>query len=136
MRDKKLEVLISLAALFFVAHTINHVARDLRWPLTPEAIPFLATTLAVLAIVLGALALYRRGRLGARFWTIFGALSVTVGGLGHFSPFSEQPPQYIFHAYQSAAAGGLAVAALFGLMATLIAITICAGMLWARGQRA
>jgi hypothetical protein len=136
MRDKKLETLVSLAALFFVAHTADHVARDLRWPLTAEAIPFLLATLVILTIVCGALVLYRRGTIGARFWTIFGAISVTLGWLGHFSPFSEQPPQYILHAYRSAVAGWLAVGGLVALMLTLIAITLYAGMLWVRGRLA
>ena len=134
MRDRKLEILISLAALFFLAHTADHVARDLRWPLTVEAIPFLLATLVILAVVIGALYLCRRGKVGARFWAIFGAVSVVAGWLGHFSPFAEQPPQYIFNAYRSAVAAWLAVGSLFALMLTLIAITLYAGMLWARSK--
>jgi hypothetical protein len=135
MRDQKLETLISLAALLFVAHTADHVARDLRWPLTAEAIPFLLATLAILTAVSGALVLYRRGKLGPRFWAIFGVLSVTAGFLGHFSPFSEQPPQYILHAYRSAMVGWLAVGTLVALILTLIAITLYAGRLWLRGVK-
>jgi hypothetical protein len=136
MHDNKLEMLVSLAALLFVAHTADHVARDLHWPLTAEAIPFLLATMAILTIVSGAIVLYRRGTLGPRFWTIFGAVSVTVGWLGHFSPSSEQPPQHILHAYQSPLVGWLAVGCLVALMLTLIAITIYAGRLWARARRA
>ncbi len=133
MRDNKLESFVSLAALLFVAHAADHVARDLRWPLTAEAIPFLLATLVILTVVSGALVLYRRGTLGPRFWAIFGGISVTAGWLGHFSPFSEQSPQYILHAYRSAVVGWLAVGSLVALMLTLIAITIYSALLWARG---
>lgn len=135
MRDKKLEILIAVAALFFLAHTGDHVARDLRWPLTAEAIPFLAATVAILAFVCGAFYLYRRGTLGPRFWAIFGAVTVMVGWLGHFSPFSDQPPQYILNAYQSPLAGWLALGGLLALMLNLIAVTAYAAMLWLRGAR-
>jgi hypothetical protein len=136
MRDNKLETLVSLAALFFVAHTVDHVARDLPWPLTADAIPFLLATLVILTVVSGAILLYRRGTIGPRFWTVFGAIGVTVGWLGHFSPSAEQSLPYILHAYRSAAVGWLAVGVLIALMLSLIAITLYAGMLWARGRQA
>jgi hypothetical protein len=135
MRDGKLEILISLAALFFLAHTVDHVARDLRWPLTAEAIPFLAATAAILIVVFGALYLTRRGKIGPRFWAIFGAIALVVGWLGHFSPFTEQPVSYIFNAYQSSIARWLAVGSLLALMLTLVAITIYSGMSWAGERR-
>ena len=135
MRDRKLEILIFLAALLFLGHTVDHVARDLRWPLTAEAIPFLAATAVILLIVFGALYLYRRGSIGARFWAIFGAITVAIGWLGHFSPFSEQPVGVIYNAYQSPLAGGLAVVALLALMLSLIAVTLYSGTLWFRRAR-
>src|SRR5215208_38416 len=42
MQDKKLEIFIIAASVFFLAHTVDHAARDLHWALTAEAIPFLA----------------------------------------------------------------------------------------------
>jgi hypothetical protein len=134
MPDKKLEILIFFAALFFLAHTVDHVARDLRWPLTAEAIPFLAFTALILATVFGAFLLYRRGKIGPRFLAVLGTVSVAIGWLGHFSPFTEQPLSHIFNAYQSPMAGWLAVGTLFALMLSLVAITIYSGMLWVRGS--
>lgn len=134
VRNKKLEILISVATFFFIAHTIDHIMRDMKWPLTAEAIPFLAITALILATVFAALVLYRRGQFGPRFWAIFGAVTVATGWLGHFSPFTEQPPQYIFDAYRSPLAGGLAVGGLLALMLSLMATTIYAGILWARGS--
>jgi len=135
MQDKKLEIFIIAAGVFFLAHTVDHVARDLHWPLTAEAIPFLAATAGILGVVFGALYLYRRGKLGPPFWAIFGTVAVAVGWLGHFSPFTGQPPEFIFRAYQSWLAGWLAVGTLGGLMLALIAITLRAGMLWAKNPQ-
>jgi hypothetical protein len=58
---------------------------------------------------------------------------VAPGWLAHFSPFTDQTPQYIYHAYATAAAGWLAVASLVALMLALITTAIYAEYLWARG---
>jgi hypothetical protein len=55
--------------------------------------------------------------------------------LGHLSPFTDQPPQYIFRAYTSPAAGWLALACLTALAFTLIVGGLYAQYLWARGSR-
>jgi len=137
MRDKTLVVLVLVATFLFAAHNADHIARgDLRWPLTVESIPFLVVLLLVFAVIAGGLYLYRQGKVGPRFCALLVAVSVALGWLGHFSPFTDQPPQYIFHAYRSAAAGWLAVGTLVALMLSLIAVTIYAGVLWARGASA
>jgi hypothetical protein len=101
MRDRKLEILVVVASILFVAHAADHVARDLHWPLTAEAIPFLATTAAILTIF------------SARF-ILFVAASWARGS----------------GRYRSTFAGWLAVGTLGALMLTLIAITLYAGVLW------
>jgi hypothetical protein len=73
---------------------------------------------------------YWRGRVGPRFWTIVGGIGVAFGWLGHFSPFTDQPPQHILNAYTSVAAGWLALICLIALMLALIAAEIYAGRLW------
>jgi hypothetical protein len=135
MRNKKLEILIGLATLFFLAHTVDHVARDLQWPLTAQAVPFLAATAAILLIVFGALYLYRRGSIGARFWAIFGAITVAVGWLAHLSPYTDQPVSYIYNFYRSPLAAGLAVGSLLALMLSLVLATLYAGLLWLQSRR-
>ena len=133
MRDKTLVILVLVATLLFAAHNADHIARgDLRWPLTVESFPFLLVLLLVFSMIGGGLYLYQRNKVGPRFWAIFGAVSIALGWFGHFSPFTDQPPQYIFNAYRSATAGWLAVGTLVALMLSLIATTIYAGMLWVR----
>ena len=55
--------------------------------------------------------------------------------LGHLSPFTDQPPQYILRAYASATAGWLALICLVALTLALIVGTLYAEYLWARGSR-
>jgi hypothetical protein len=58
----------------------------------------------------GGLYLYVKGTIGPRFWAIVGGIGVVLGWLGHFSPFTDQPPRYILGAYASSAAGWFALA--------------------------
>jgi hypothetical protein len=136
MADKKLIALIYLGGVLYLGHAVDHVARgDVRLPLGAEALPFIAVTVVIYAVIGFGIYFYRRNKIGPRFWTIFAALGAVFGLLGHFSPFSEQPPSYIFNAYSSAWAGVLALSCLLALMSVLIAATIYAGYLWLRAPR-
>jgi hypothetical protein len=74
----------------------------------------------------GGLYLYVKGTIGPRFWAIVGGIGVVLGWLGHFSPFTDQPPRYILGAYASSAAGWFALAWLIMLMLVLIVATVYA----------
>ena len=76
---------------------------------------------------------YLKNKLGPLFWAIVAGTDVALGWLAHFSPFTDQTPQYIYHAYATPAAGWLAVAWLVALMLALIVAAIYAEYLWARG---
>jgi hypothetical protein len=135
MPDRGLVLLVVLAMALDVAHTADHVVRgDVRWPLTAGSLVFIAVTLIILAIIGGALVLYRRGRIGPRFWTVFAALGLALGWLGHFSPFTDQRPVDIVGAYRSAVAAWLALSTLFGLMVVLGVTVVYAGWLSVRGS--
>jgi hypothetical protein len=129
--DKKLVMLVILLLVLSLGHDIDHIFRgDIRWPLLP-AIIFFAK---YLFLGLG-LFFYLQNKIGPMFWAVTAGFGVALGWLAHFSPFTDQTPQYIFHAYGNPAAGGLAVAWLVALMLTLITTAIYAGYLWARGSR-
>ena len=134
MRDK---ILITLAALIIIlnlGHTADHFARgDFRWPVTVESVPPIIVTLAINAILCFGLFFYLKNKIGPLFWAIVAGAGVTLGWLAHFSPFTDQTPQYIYHAYATPAAGWLAVAWLVALMLALITTAIYAEYLWARG---
>src|SRR5262245_51235131 len=137
MRDQKLVALVILITVLNVGHTIDHIARgDVQWPLTFDAVPFIAVSAIIYALIGLGLYLYWTGRVGPRFFAIAAGLGAAFGWFGHFSPFTDQPPQHILHAYRSAAAGWLAVGWLVALMLTLIVTTIYAGTLWLARRRA
>jgi uncharacterized membrane protein HdeD (DUF308 family) len=93
--------------------------------------PFLVT-LAINAILGFGLYFYLKNKLGPLFWAIVAGIGVAFGWLAHFSPFTEQTPQYIYRAYETPALGWLAVAWLAALMLVLIGTAIYAEYLWAR----
>ena len=136
MRDKILITLAVLIIILNLGHTADHFARgDFRWPLTMESVLAIIVTFAVNAILGFGLYFTVKNRIGPLFWATFAGIGVALGWLAHFSPFTDQTPQYIYHAYATPAAGCLAVAWLAALMLALITTAIYAEYLWARGSR-
>jgi hypothetical protein len=129
MADKKLISLVVLVIVLSLGHDIDHIIRgDIRLQLLPAVI-----FLAKYAFLGLALFFYLRNRIGPLFWAVTAGFGVALGWLAHFSPFTDQTPQYIFRAYASPVAGPLAVALLTALMLALIVTAIYAEYLWARG---
>ena len=129
MADKKLISLVVLVIVLSLGHDIDHIIRgDIRLQLLPAMI-----FLAKYAFLGLALFFYLRNKIGPLFWAVTAGIGVALGWLAHFSPFTDQTPQYIFRAYASPVAGSLAVALLAALMLALIVTTIYAEYLWARG---
>jgi hypothetical protein len=134
VRDKKLITLVVLVIILTLGHIADHIARgDLRWPLTVESVPSIIIILAIFSILVFGLYFYLKNKAGPLFWAIVAGTGVALGWLAHFSPFTDQTPQYIYHAYATPAAGWLAVAWLVALMLALIVAAIYAEYLWARG---
>jgi hypothetical protein len=133
MPDKKLIILVALLIVLNFGHDADHIARgDLRWPLTVESAPPIIIILAIFSILVFGLYFYLKNKVGPLFWAIVAGAGAAFGWLAHFSPFTEQTPQYIYHAYATPAAGWLAVAWLVALMLVLIITAIYAEYLWAR----
>lgn len=129
--------LVVAIAVLNVLHTIDHVLRgDFHWPMDVRSIVFVAITVTINAVLFVGLWLYGKGGLGWRYWTLVGAIGLVFGWFSHFSPFTDQPPMRIYGAYQSATAGGLAVALLILLMLAVLATTLYAGYRWSGDRRA
>jgi hypothetical protein len=134
VRDKKLVALVLLLIALSLGHDVDHFARgDIPWHLSPEAALSAVIIVAKYAFLGLALFLYLKNKLGPLFWAIGGGVGVALGWLAHFSPFSYETPQSIYHAYTTPAVGLLAVAWLAALMLVLITIAVYAEYLWARG---
>ena len=137
MRDKILIALVVVAGVLSFGHFVDHFVRgDAPWPPTAETIPFLVLMAIIYTIAGGGLYLYWTNRVGPGFWAIFAVLGAAFAWFGHFSPFTDQPPQHILHAYASPAAGWLAVGCLIALALTLVGMAIYAGYLWLGQGRA
>jgi hypothetical protein len=137
MRDSTLIALVVTAAILFSGHVVDHVARgDVQWPLTTDSVAFILVSVAGYAIIGVGLTLYFNDKVGPLFWALVGGIGLALGWLGHFSPFTDQPPRHILHAYSSAAVGWLALGCLVALMLVLIIAVVHAVQLWTRQNRA
>jgi len=97
--------------------------------------PFIALNVTIYAVIGVGLYLYLKSRVGPLFWTFVAGAGVAALWLAHLSPFTDQPPQYILRAYESATAGWLALTCLVALMLALIVGALYAEYLWARSSR-
>ena len=128
--DKKLLALIILVTILNLGHTADHIARgDFTGPLTA---PSVIITLAIYAVLGFGLYFYLTNKVGPGFWAIVAGIGVLFGWLAHFSPFTDQTPQYICNAYKTPAIGWLALIWLVALMISLIVAGLYAEYLWAR----
>ncbi|MCI0466990.1 MAG: hypothetical protein L0Y57_08305 [Beijerinckiaceae bacterium] len=136
MPDKTLTLLVVLIIILSLGHDIDHTIRgDFRWQLTAESVPVFIIIALKYAILGFGLVFYLKNKIGPLFWAIVTGIGVALGWLAHFSPFSDQTPQFIYRAYETAAGGTLAVGWLAALMLVLIATMVYAQYLWARGVK-
>jgi hypothetical protein len=133
--DKKLAILTTVIVLLSLGHDIDHVIRgDFRWSLAGSA-PVIAVFLTKYTILGCGLYFYLKNKVGPLFWAIVAGIGVVLAWLAHFSPFSTQTPQSIYHAYATAAGGAVAVSVLALLMLALIATAVYSQYLWARRSK-
>lgn len=136
MPDKTLLTLVIALIVLTIGHDIDHLVRgDYRGGPPTEIAWVASVTIAKYALLGFGLFNYVRGEVGPGFWAIVGGAGVALAWLAHFSPFTEQTPQFIDRAYASPAAGTLAVAWLTALMLALLATTLYALVLWARAPK-
>ena len=129
---RRLIVFLAIALAFGAAHHGEHIVRDVvGWPFADEITPF-TFSLAIYPAVLLGLYLFSRRLVGSGFWTILTGAGALVVGFIHATPFGDEHPRDVFEAYDSAVAGGLAVAIAFALVAALVAASVYAGVQWAR----
>jgi hypothetical protein len=137
MVNNKLIALVVVIAILFTGHVVDHGMRgDVPWPLTWTSLPALVVNGGIYVLIALGLVLYVHGRIGPGVWAIAAAVGLVFGWVGHFSPFTEQSPDYILGCYNSAAAGWLALGCLIALMAALTITLIYAGQLWIRQRKA
>jgi hypothetical protein len=105
VRDKKLITLVALLIVLSLGHDVDHMFRgDIPWPQTPGPLLPKAILFIQLAFLGLALFFYLKNKIGPLFWAIAAGIGVALVWLAHFSPFTDQTPQYIYHAYATPAA--------------------------------
>ena len=133
MLDRRLSAIVILIALLSLGHAADHICRgDVHFSLTMGSVLTIGFNVAIYAAIGIGLYLYLKRRIGPLF---FAGAGLGALWLAHLSPFTDQPPQYILRAYDSAAAGWLALACLFALALVLVAGALYAEYLWARASR-
>jgi hypothetical protein len=134
MRDKKLMILLALIIILSLGHDADHFVRgDFRRQLSGGSVPIIIAIVTSYVVLGLGLFFYFKNRFGVV--AILAGIGVALGWLVHFSPFSDQTPQFIYRAYEAPAAGALAVALLSGLMLALIITALYAEYLWARSLK-
>lgn len=115
------------------AHHIDHVVRGnhVGWPITPAVTPF-TYSLAIYPLLAVGLLLTLTGRVGARFWVGFFALSTGMLAYFHLSPWAVEPPQDVLLPYADPLAGYVAFAVLLALIGSAAFGTVYAAVLWRR----
>lgn len=136
MRDGKLLVPLIAVTVLVTGHNIDHLLRDDILSLPPSAQLIFAAVIGVIYVLIGVtFVLYRKDRIGPRYFTIVSLAGFSFGWFAHFSPYSDQTPRDILNAYDSATAGWIALAVLLALMLTLALTALYAGYCWIRGAK-
>jgi hypothetical protein len=136
MPDKTLSILAIAIIVLTIGHDIDHLVRgDYRSGPLAEVALVAGLTIAKYAILGFGLVFYVKGKISPRFWAIVAGAGVALAWLAHFSPFTDQTPQFIYRAYGTSGAGALAVAWLVALVLLLVATMLHALVLWARASK-
>ncbi|MFC3476739.1 hypothetical protein [Halobacterium litoreum] len=128
-------VFAAIPTLLGAAHHVDHVVRGnhVGWPLTGAVNPF-TYSLAIYPLVAISLYLTATDRAGARYWAWFFAFSAGMLAYFHVSPWAVEPPQDVIGPYSDPAVGYLAFAVLLALMASVVAASAYATVLWSRHE--
>jgi Zn-dependent membrane protease YugP len=110
--------------VFGILHHVDHVVRGNHsgWPFQEEVTPF-TFSLLIYALLLPGLYLTWRGRLMAGYWLFAAAVLFALVTSVHFlGAEREAPIRDIYAVYDNPAVGLLAVADLWVLMASVVAL--------------
>ena len=128
--DLRRRLIIPAAAVtaFGVLHHVDHAIRGnhVGWPLSDAVTPF-TFSLGVYLLLLPGLYLTMRGQAWAGYWLLVSLLTLALVVWVHFgpSPDAESLPE-VYGPWGNALLGGIAVAVLFALLASLVALLAAA----------
>lgn len=136
-QDRRLYVLIYLAALMALGHHMDHVIRGnhVGWPLNEEVNAF-TYSLAIYPGLLIGLYLYRSHRVGPSFWVLLSAGGALFVGFIHFGPAAVEPPPDIIDHYEPRFLGWLAYGWLVAFIRVLVLASVYEATLASRHRPA
>jgi hypothetical protein len=122
-------VLGALVTAFGILHHLDHVVRGNHsgWPFIEEVTPF-TFSLLVYALLLPGIYMNLRGRLAAGWWLFTAVVALALVSFVHFLGGEEReaPIPDIYGVYDNPAWGALALAVLYGLILSLVALAVAA----------
>jgi hypothetical protein len=134
--ERRLYLLIALAAILSVGHHVDHVIRgnNVGWPIDSEVNAF-TFSLLIYPLILVGLLLYRAGRVGPGFWVFVSAGGALFVGFIHFAPAAIEPPREIVDPYDAPVLGWLALAWLMAFIGVLAFTSLYEARLQRRRRR-
>ena len=125
---RRLVIPAAAVTVFGVLHHLDHAYRGnhVGWPLSDAVTPF-TFSLGVYLLLLPGLYLTPRRKVWAGYWLVVSLLTLALVVWVHFgpSPDAESLPE-VYGPWGNALLGGLAVAILFALLASLVALLVAA----------
>ena len=125
---RRLAIPAASVTAFGILHHLDHAFRGnhVGWPLIDAVTPF-TFSLGVYLLLLPGLYLTARGKAWAGYWLVVSLLTLGLVVWVHFSPQAdaESLPE-VYGPWGNALLGSLAVAILFALLASLVALLIAA----------
>ena len=126
---------VALPTVLGVAHHVDHIIRGnhVGWPLAPEVNPF-TYSLAIYPLLAVSLYLTVTDRVDVGYWAAFLAFSAGMLAYFHVSPWAVEPPRDVIVPYDGPVLGYLAFGVLLALIASVVAGSAYAAVLWYRGR--
>lgn len=124
---------VLLATALGAAHHIDHVIRGnhVGWPLTPEVNGF-TYSLASYPLIAVSLYLTLTRRVAAGYWAGVLAALAAMAAYFHIGPWAVETPQDVIGPYTNPLFGYIAYAILLALIASFLAGSVYAAVLWYR----
>jgi hypothetical protein len=118
----------ALTTLFTFLHHLDHAFRQIHigWPLTDRVNPFTFSLILYPLLLLG-IYLTVRGRAWAGYWLGVAAFAFTLVTVVHFRPSpSAETLDQVYGPWNNPILGGIAVAIVFALEFSLVALLVTA----------
>lgn len=134
---RQLLIPAAFTTVFVAMHHIDHAFRRVHigWPLTDKVNPF-TFSLVLYPLLLGGIILTLRGRAWAGYWVPVATFALSLVTFVHFRPSpSAESLDQVYGPWNNPILGGIAVAVVFALEISMLALLILAVRVRVRSGR-